>query len=92
LGPQRCEGFKVELGTRIFLARPLAERAEARLHVFNNPAPFVRRLAPRLKAQPRESLRINANGDDHPRVIMPHLWDEACIAVANASERLPDSS
>jgi hypothetical protein len=37
---------------RFFSAWPLAERAEAMLRVFNNPAPFAQRLARRLMRAP----------------------------------------
>lgn len=44
--------------TKFYSAWPLAERYEALLRVFNNPAPFAKRLAARLHATPHRAAEL----------------------------------
>ena len=53
---QRRRAHKRRAGKRVvdgYFARPLAERFEALLRVFNEPAPFARRLARRMQKDAR---------------------------------------
>jgi len=76
---------------RFFNTWPLAERYEAALRVFNNPAAFARRLAKRLYAQPhrrREVMRASADARHK-------IGDEAWARIAmhcDGARRLSDSS
>ncbi len=58
-----------EGGKQFFSAWPLAERAEAMLRVFNNPTPFARRLAFRLRRKPEDAARLLYVPDDIDRVV-----------------------
>lgn len=44
--------------TKFYSAWPLAERYEALIRVFNNPAPFAKRLAARLHALPHRAAEL----------------------------------
>jgi hypothetical protein len=67
---------------RFFSAWPLAERAEALLRAFNNPAPHARRLAGRLHATPHRARELTEHPPNLPRVIDAYdtLRDEALAA------------
>lgn len=53
---------------RFHSAWPLAERAEALLRVFNDPAPYAARLACRLHATPRRAESLLRYPEDRARV------------------------
>ena len=84
---------------RFFSAWPLAERAEALLRVFNNPAPYAKRLARKLFAQPE---RVEPIVDDladphaHRGVLDPNLantiWIESRRILPAFKRQKPDSS
>jgi len=56
-------------GPRVYSAWPLAERAEAVLRAFNEPAPFARRLAYRLRRRPQLARRLTHIPDDIDRAL-----------------------
>ena len=84
---------------RFYSAWPLAERAEALLRVFNNPAPYAKRLARKLFAQPERAEPIVddlANPHAHRGVLDPNLantiWIESRRILPAFKRKKPDSS
>lgn len=76
---------------RFFNTWPLAERYEAALRVFNNPAAFARRLAKRLYAQPHRRREVMRAPADARHKIGDEAW--ARIAMhCDGARRLSDSS
>jgi hypothetical protein len=75
--PPRAPGFRS--------AWPLAERAEALLRVFNDPAPYARRLAARLRRTARLAKRICTTSWDAFRDLVGHvLYDALAPAIVHA--------
>jgi hypothetical protein len=63
------KGEVVPNAPRFYSAWPLAERYEALVRAFNNPAPFARRLARRLIATPKRlATLLRAPPEAHDRV------------------------
>jgi len=60
-------------------AWPLAERAEALLRAFNNPAPYAKRLARRLHTAPQRAAQLTR----HPPNL-PHIVDDFPLLAAEA--------
>ena len=54
---------------KFYNAWPVAERAEALLRAFNNPAPHARRLAARLHATPHRARELTQHPPNLPHVI-----------------------
>ena len=80
---------------RFFSAWPLAERAEALLRVFNNPAPYAKRLARKLFARPTLAESI-ANKCVDPRahrgVVAPDVFIELRKCLDEVLRKRKDSS
>ena len=55
--------------TRLYSAWPLAERAEAMLRAFNDPAPRAKRLARRLHATPHRAATLTRYPPNLPQVV-----------------------
>jgi hypothetical protein len=66
-------------GPRLYAAWPLAERAEAMLRAFNDPAPYAKRLARRLSAAPRRAALLTRHPPNLPQIVddFPLLTAEA---------------
>jgi len=96
---QRCRAYK-RRGRRCvidsYFARPLAERFEALLRVFNDPAPFARRLARRMRKDPRCVDLILREPNAPPDVGRENAarLRQACLdALKSASQRIaPDTT
>jgi len=65
-------------------AWPLAERAEALLRVFNDPAPFARRLAAKLHATPNLAMKVFAYTEDARAMIGEEDFEQIRRAAAHA--------
>ncbi len=65
---------------RFHSAWPLAERAEALLRAFNDPAPFARRLAHRLRAAPKSVEQLTLYPPN-----LRHVIDEADFVALRES-------
>jgi hypothetical protein len=66
---RETKGEVVPNAPRFYSAWPLAERYEALVRAFNNPAPFARRLARRLIATPKRlATLLRAPPEAHDRV------------------------
>lgn len=68
--------------SRLYLTRPLAERIEALIRVFNDPAPYARRLARRLNSTPKRAGDLTARCPHMERFLDP--GDIAAIDTALA--------
>ncbi len=68
---------------RLYLTRPLAERIEALIRVFNDPTPYAKRLARRLRATPKRAAELTAPCRYMARFVYPE--DIAAIHAAHAS-------
>ena len=78
-------------GGGFYSAWPLARRAEALLRAFNNPAPFARRLAQRLKRRARDVMRLLAIPDGADRAIARETL--RCLSAAgHAASPAPNTS
>jgi len=74
-------------------AWPMAERFEAMLRVCNNPAPFAKRLAARLRKAPALVQRLCASAWTEFRDTIGHtLHDVLAKPIANAAAVFRDSS
>lgn len=73
--------------SRFHSAWPLAERYEALLRVFNNPAPYARRLAWRLYATPHRARELTAHPENAPGCVGAVVFDRAGAVCAQASKR-----
>lgn len=63
--------------TRFYSARPLAERAEALLRAFNNPAPYAQRLANQLYQRPHRARMLLAYPSDAPNYVGDEAFSES---------------
>lgn len=75
---------------RFHSAWPLALRYEALIRVYNNPAPFARRLASRLRAEPSRAAAILAQ--PLPSVGREKIGAATPLAEAACARFRPDSS
>jgi len=77
--------------SRLYLTRPLAERIEALIRVFNDPAPYARRLARRLNTKPKRAGELTGHCRYMARFLDP--GDIAAIDTALAwPPPAPDTS
>jgi hypothetical protein len=77
---------------RLHSAWPLAERYEALLRAYNDPAPYARRLARRLHARPANIDRVFAQPDDLPDLIGDRDYGELTRAAQRCWPQRHDSS
>jgi hypothetical protein len=73
--------------SRFHSAWPLAERYEALLRVFNNPAPYARRLARRLYATPHRVRELTAHPESAPGCVGAVAFERAGAECKQASKR-----
>ncbi|MBX9745338.1 MAG: hypothetical protein K2X34_00455 [Hyphomonadaceae bacterium] len=69
-------------------AWPLAERYEALIRVFNDPAPFARRLAARLHATPHRARELTSHPDGAPDLIGRESFAETDAPAHDAVKRI----
>jgi hypothetical protein len=75
---------------RFHSAWPIAERYEALLRAYNDPAPYARRLARRLRQRPSLANAIFAAPDNAPRLVGEDFWHADTLALR--AERAFNSS
>jgi len=66
-------------------AWPLAERYEALIRVFNDPAPYARRLAARLHARPLAAAAVLAHPKTAAALVGHVAFDTLCVAGVEKS-------
>jgi hypothetical protein len=71
-GRQDAGGLRTE--KRFHSAWPLAERYEALIRVFNDPAHYARRLAARLRAKPNRTRILLAHSANAPDLVGPEAF------------------
>lgn len=75
----------------LYNAWPIAKRAEALIRVFNNPAPYARRLALRLRARPNSQTKMMRAPKDAHHKIGERDWFELAT-LCDEAWPLTDSS
>lgn len=79
-------------GARFRSAWPLAERMEALLRVVNDPAPFAKRLARRLRKAQALTQRIAASWAEHRDLVGQTLYDALATPITCAQAVFRDTS
>ena len=74
--------------TRFYSAWPLAERAEALLRAFNNPAPYAQRLANQLYQRPHRARLLLAYPSDAPNYVGDEAFSESQPLAEAAVRRI----
>lgn len=82
--PRKHQNTAYEAGApRFYSAWPLALRYEALIRVFNNPAPYARRLARKLRALPKRAQALLR----FPEGAIDKIGAESVVALREAAQR-----
>jgi hypothetical protein len=73
---------------RFYSAWPLAERAEALLRAYNNPAPHAQRLANALYKRPHKARTLLDYPDDAPNLVGDDAFAETQLLAEGAVKRI----
>jgi hypothetical protein len=79
-------------GKQFYDAWPLAERAEALLRAFNDPAPYAKRLARRLRAAPSRARAVLPHCENLIHRIGDDIHAELTVCCDNARALFSNSS